>query len=82
MAKFANNPVLFLEAMAESIAKLGYFFQTIFSMLLLAILYEALLLNSPEDANEERWLSVSSFLRALAEAAPDEFLNAVQKQFA
>lgn len=31
------------------------------------------------DANETRWLSLSSYLPALAEAAPTEFLNAVEK---
>nr|VFK09360.1 MAG: hypothetical protein BECKLPF1236B_GA0070989_10089 [Candidatus Kentron sp. LPFa] len=31
------------------------------------------------DADEERWLSLASFLSALAEAAPEEFLRAVEK---
>lgn len=31
------------------------------------------------NADEERWLSLASFLPTLAEAAPNEFLNAVQK---
>lgn len=66
-----------LEAMAESIAKLGYFSDN-FQHVVIGNSVRGFITQLLEDANEERWLSVSSFLRALAEAAPDEFLNAVQ----
>ncbi|MFT4926887.1 MAG: hypothetical protein ACI8WB_002986 [Phenylobacterium sp.] len=32
-----------------------------------------------DNANSERWLSLASYLSSLAEAAPDAFLNAVEK---
>ncbi len=66
-----------LEAMAESIAKLGYFSDS-FNHIAIGNHVRRFVNQLLEEANEERWLSVSSFLRSFAEAAPDEFLNAVQ----
>lgn len=66
-----------LGAMAESIAKLGYFADSASHIAIdnhVRSFVEQLL----ENADGERWLSVSSFLRPFAEAAPDEFLNAIQ----
>ncbi|QRN34303.1 hypothetical protein [Pectobacterium brasiliense] len=66
-----------LEAMAESIAKLGYFSDN-FNHVAIGNSVRHFVTQLLEDADGERWLSVSSFLRSFAEAAPDEFLNAVQ----
>lgn len=66
-----------LEAMAGSIAKLGCFSENS-QNIIIGNSVRGFITQLLEDANEERWLSVSPFLRALAEAAPDEFLNAVQ----
>lgn len=66
-----------LKAMAESIAKLGYFSDA-FNHIAIGNSVRRFVTQLLKDADGERWLSVSSFLRSLAEAAPDEFLNAVQ----
>ncbi|MFV9474157.1 hypothetical protein ACM5Q9_07045 [Advenella sp. RU8] len=66
-----------LDAMAESIAKLGYFADS-FDHAVIGKHVRNFVSQLLENANEERWLSVASFLRSFAEAAPDEFLNAVQ----
>jgi hypothetical protein len=77
--KVREHSGVVLDAMADSIAKLGYFsdnsnvdigkvgsdVRNFISQLL-------------KEADEERWLSVSSYLRSFAEAAPDEFLTALQ----
>lgn len=66
-----------MEAMAESIAKLGYFSDnagsTVISGHVRGFVGQLL-----EEASGERWLSISSFLRSFAEAAPDEFLHALE----
>lgn len=66
-----------LDAMAESIAKLGYFSDSV-NHVAIGNHVRHFVVQLLEDADEERWLSVSSFLRSFAEAAPDEFLSAVQ----
>jgi len=66
-----------LDAMAESIAKLGYFADTT-SHIVIGNHVRSFVEQLLENADGERWLSVSSFLRSFAEAAPDEFLNAIQ----
>ncbi|WP_420177469.1 hypothetical protein [Kerstersia gyiorum] len=66
-----------LDAIAESMTKLGYFADSRCNAVIgnhVRHFVSQLLGN----ANEERWLSVSSFLQSFAEAAPDEFLSAVQ----
>lgn len=66
-----------MEAMAESIAKLGYFSDnadpTVISDHVWRFVGQIL-----EEASGERWLSISSFLRSFAEAAPEQFLSAVE----
>ncbi|QIB67615.1 hypothetical protein G3T16_09480 [Kineobactrum salinum] len=66
-----------LEAMAESIAKLGYFSDSA-SHIAIGNHVRSFVEQILGNADGERWLSVSSFLRSFAEAAPDEFLNAIQ----
>lgn len=66
-----------LEAIAESIAKLGYF-SDCFTHVAIGNHVRRFVTQLLEEANEERWLSVSPFLRSFAEAAPIEFLDAVQ----
>src|SRR5690554_5904382 len=66
-----------LDAMAESIAKLGYFSDS-FDSAIIGNYVRCFVKELLENADGERWLSVSSFLRSFAEAAPNEFLNAVQ----
>lgn len=66
-----------LDAMAKSIAKLGYFSDS-FNHITIKNHVRHFVVQLLENANGERWLSVSSFLRSFAEAAPNEFLNAVQ----
>ncbi|MFA5703255.1 MAG: hypothetical protein WC982_07010 [Advenella sp.] len=66
-----------LDAMAESIAKLGYFSDSV-NHVAIGNHVRHFVAQLLEDADGERWLSVSSFLRSFAEAAPDEFLRAVQ----
>ncbi len=66
-----------LDAMAESIAKLGYFSDSV-NHVAIDNHVRHFVARLLEDADGERWLSVSSFLRSFAEAAPDEFLSAVQ----
>lgn len=66
-----------LDAMAESIAKLGYFADSA-SHIAIGNHVRSFVEQLLENADGERWLSVSSFLRSFAEAAPDEFLNAIQ----
>lgn len=66
-----------LEAIAESIAKLGYFSDST-NHITVGNHVRGFVEQLLESADEERWLSVSSFLRSFAEAAPDEFLNTIQ----
>jgi len=66
-----------LDAMAESIAKLGYFADSA-NHIAIGNHVRSFVEHLLENADGERWLSVSSFLRSFAEAAPDEFLNAIQ----
>ncbi|WP_411198800.1 hypothetical protein [Thalassolituus sp.] len=66
-----------LESMSESIAKLGYFSDNNRHAVLNSHV-RSFTRKLLEDASDERWLSISSFLRSFAEAAPDEFLCAVE----
>ncbi|MFA7434575.1 MAG: hypothetical protein WCZ72_12810 [Gemmobacter sp.] len=75
--KVRDHSGVVMEAMAESIAKLGYF-ADIVDQPTIANHVRRSVEQLLEDASEERWLSVSPFLRSFAEAAPDEFLRAVE----
>lgn len=75
--KVREHSGVVLNAMAESIAKLGYFSDT-FDSVVVSSHVQRFVRELLENADGERWLSISSFLRSFAEAAPDEFLNAVQ----
>ncbi|MGB3424039.1 MAG: hypothetical protein WBF84_17530 [Castellaniella sp.] len=66
-----------LDAMAESIAKLGYFSDSV-GHVVIGNHVRNFVAQLLENADGERWLSVSSCLRSFAEAAPDEFLRVVQ----
>lgn len=76
--KVREHSGVVMEAMAESIAKLGYFSDNAGSTVIndhVRCFVGQLL----EEASGERWLSISSFLKSFAEAAPDEFLSAIEK---
>ena len=76
--KVRDQSGVILEAMAESMAKLGYFSDSAGHLAVgnhVRSFVDQLLSN----ADEERWLSVSGFLRSFSEAAPDVFLSAIQK---
>ena len=69
---------ILLDEIAKSMAKLGAFCDSKKHPVLdhyVRNFVEGLL----KDASEERWLSISFYLRSFAEAAPDEFLNAVEE---
>ncbi|PHS63691.1 MAG: hypothetical protein COB09_10630 [Thalassobium sp.] len=76
--KVREQTSVVLKAMAESITKLGYFSENR-GNLELNNYVRRFVTNLLESASEERWLSVSSFLRSFAEAAPDEFLRAIER---
>lgn len=68
-----------LDAIADSIAKLGYFSGINESQSDIGSYVSNLVRQLLESADEARWLSVASYLRSFAEAAPDEFLIAIQQ---
>lgn len=68
-----------LDAMADSIAKLGSFADNNVNAMGIAHSVRDFVQQLLENADKERWLSVSSYLRSFAEAAPDEFLAAIQQ---
>ncbi len=71
---------ILLSGLADSIAKLGVYAEDIErpNAISLNNKVNALVQNLLMDADEQRWLSVSSFLRDFAEAAPDSFLSALE----
>jgi hypothetical protein len=75
--KVREQSSVVLEAMSESIAKLGYFSDSNKHVVLNSHV-RSFISKLLENASDERWLSISSFLRSFAEAAPDEFLHAVE----
>lgn len=75
--KVREQSGIVLDAMAESIAKLGYFADNN-GHTALRNHVRGFISKLLEDASDERWLSISSFLRSFAEAAPEEFLRAIE----
>lgn len=70
-----------IDAIADSLIKLSVYAERESSISADALLsrVNALVRRLLHDANGERWLSISGVLRELAEAAPDEFLSAIDK---
>ncbi len=68
-----------LDAIADSIAKLGYFSEVNDELDIAGQHVRGFVRHLLYDANEQRWLSVSSYLREFAEAAPNEFIGAVER---
>ncbi|GIB52586.1 hypothetical protein VCSRO46_3430 [Vibrio cholerae] len=68
-----------LDGIADSIAKLGYFSEVNDELDIAGRHVRGLVRHLLFDANEQRWLSVSSYLREFAEAAPHEFIGAVEQ---
>lgn len=68
-----------LDAIADSIAKLGYFSEVSDELDIAGQHVRGFVRHLLYDANEQRWLSVSSYLREFAEAAPNEFIGAVER---
>ena len=77
--KVREHSGIVLDAMADSIAKLGYFSENNpnFEVVGREVRYfiQTLLANASED----RWLSISQHLRSFAEAAPEEYLSAIKE---
>lgn len=76
--KVREHSGVVLDAMADSIAKLGYFSEINSSAEEVGREVRVFIRELLENASEERWLSISPHLRSFAEAAPEEFLSAVQ----
>lgn len=68
-----------LDGIADSIAKLGSFSEVNDELDIAGRHVRELVRHLLYDANEQRWLSVSSYLREFAEAAPHEFIGAVER---
>lgn len=68
-----------LDAMADSIAKLGYFSEINLEAEAAGRQVRVFVRGLLANATEERWLSVSPHLRSFAEAAPEDFLSAIQE---
>lgn len=70
-----------IDAIADSLIKLSVYAERGSSVSSDALLgrVKALVRQLLHDASGERWLSISGVLRELAEAAPDEFLSAIDK---
>lgn len=77
--KVREHSGVVLDAMADSIAKLGYFSDTTPGADDLGREVRALIRKLLVNASEDRWLSVSPHLRSFAEAAPEEFLFSIQE---
>lgn len=75
--KVREQSSVILEAMAESIAKLGYFSDSA-SHIVLGNQVRLFIAELLGEADGARWLSVSPHLCSFAEAAPDEFLSVVE----
>lgn len=77
--KVREHSGVVLDAMADSIAKLGYFSENNPNAVVVGREVRTFVRQLLANASEDRWLSVSQYLRSFAEAAPDEFLSAVQQ---
>ena len=76
--KVREHSGVVLDAIAASMAKLGYFFESYDDIGNVNGYVRNFVSKLLANANEERWLSMSSYLRSFAEAAPDEFLVAIK----
>ena len=77
--KVREHSGVVLDAMADSIAKLGYFSENNPNAEAVGREVRAFVRQLLANASEDRWLSISQYLRSFAEAAPDEFLSAVRE---
>ncbi|ADJ29266.1 hypothetical protein [Nitrosococcus watsonii] len=77
--KVREHSGVVLDAMADSIAKLGYFADANPNASEVGREVRALIRQLLTNASEDRWLSVSQYLRSFAEAAPDEYLSTIQE---
>ncbi|ABA57200.1 hypothetical protein Noc_0681 [Nitrosococcus oceani ATCC 19707] len=77
--KVREHSGVVLDAMADSIAKLGYFADASPNAGNVGREVRAFIRQLLSNASEDRWLSVSQYLRSFAEAAPDEYLSTIQE---
>ena len=68
-----------LDAMADSIAKLGYFSEVNPTAELVGREVRKFIKKLLANASEDRWLSISPHLRSFAEAAPEEYLSVIKE---
>lgn len=76
--KVRDHSGVVLDAMADSIAKLGYFSEASDGGFEVGKDVRSFVRQVLEGADESRWLSVSQYLPSFCEAAPDEFIAAVR----
>lgn len=76
--KVREHSGVVLDAIAASMAKLGYFSENNNDTVNVSGYVRSFVNQLLIGASEERWLSISSYLRSFAEATPDEFLNAIK----
>ena len=77
--KVREHSGVVLDAMADSIAKLGYFSEENPNAEVVGREVRKFIQKLLANASEDRWLSISQHLRSFAEAAPEEFLSAIQE---
>lgn len=76
--KVREHSGVVLDAIAASMAKLGYFSENNNDTVNVSGYIRSFVSQLLIGASEERWLSISSYLTNFAEAAPDEFLSAIK----
>lgn len=77
--KVREHSGVVLDSMADSIAKLGYFSEINLNAEAVGREVRAFIQKLLANTSEDRWLSISQYLRSFAEAAPEEFLSAIQE---
>lgn len=77
--KVREHSGIVLDAMADSIAKLGYFFEDNPNATAVGRQVREFIQKLLTNASEDRWLSISHHLRSFAEAAPEEYLSAIKE---
>lgn len=77
--KVREHSGIVLDAMADSIAKLGYFSEVNPNAELVGREVRKFIKKLLTNASEDRWLSISQHLSSFAEAAPEEYLSAIKE---
>ncbi|MCY4532220.1 MAG: hypothetical protein OXC84_07845 [Gammaproteobacteria bacterium] len=77
--KVREHSGIVLDAMADSIAKLGYFSEEYPNAEVVGREVRKFIQKLLANASEDRWLSISQHLRSFAEAAPEEYLSAIKE---